>query len=212
MVFPLYESKYSRRPLWPVEFSIRTSDLRRAIEQLKVNRGKYNDSDFVDIVITDSAARFTAVGTESEEPVEGKHLGSLRMPLKLVDTISEQLGTFKKSTVPFKCSPGVIKIESWTIRNEAIELNPKLERGDKPANRSLNAGHISAQHATHGERTRTRRARDQSTRCEADARFCGSAGRQALGAIRGLRKRVARLAGNTCRGCGSPAREVRSLI
>ena len=24
---------------------------------------------------------------------------------------------------------GVIKIESWTIRNEAIELNPKLERG-----------------------------------------------------------------------------------
>ncbi|HEV2730928.1 MAG TPA: hypothetical protein VGV15_12920, partial [Terriglobales bacterium] len=62
----------------PVEFVIRTADLRRAMDQLKVNRGQRNDSDFVDILVSECAATFRAVGTETEEPANGNRPGSVR--------------------------------------------------------------------------------------------------------------------------------------
>ena len=105
-----------------VEFIIRTADLRRAMDQLKVNRGKRADSDLVDIVVSENAATFRAVGTETEEPVNGKQPGSVRVPLKTIDAINKVVGTFKKTELTFYCDPGIIKIESWSVKHPDIEL------------------------------------------------------------------------------------------
>jgi hypothetical protein len=85
----------------PVEFVVQTDDLRQATDQLKANRGKFSDTDFVDILVSESVAIFRAVGTEAETPVEGKGPGSVRAPLKIVYKISEALATLKTKRLGF---------------------------------------------------------------------------------------------------------------
>jgi len=106
----------------PVEFIIRTSDLRQATSQLKANRGKRTETDFVDILVSECAATFRSVGTETEVPVDGKIPGSVRIPLRIVDKINSTVKTMKKTELPFHCESGVIKIGSWSVKHPDIEL------------------------------------------------------------------------------------------
>lgn len=106
----------------PVEFIIRTSDLRQATNQLKANRGKRTETDFVDILVSECAATFRSVGTETEVPVNGKIPGSVRIPLRIVDKINSTVKTMKKEELPFHCEPGIIKIGSWSVKHPDIEL------------------------------------------------------------------------------------------
>ena len=105
-----------------VEFVIRPSDLRQATSQLKANRGEHSDSDFVDILVSECAATFRSVGTETEVPVEGKRPGSVRLPLRIVDAIKKVVPTFKKKELPFQCEPGIVRIGSWSVKHPDIEL------------------------------------------------------------------------------------------
>ncbi len=105
-----------------VEFVIRTTDLRRATSQLKANRGQRKETDFVDILVSECAATFRAVGTETEEPVDGKRPGSVRVPLRIVDKINQTVRTMKTKELAFQCDPGVIKIGSWSVKHPDIEL------------------------------------------------------------------------------------------
>lgn len=105
-----------------VEFTIHAADLRRALDQLKANRGKRKDTDSVDILVSECAATFRAVGTETEEPVNGSQPGSVRAPLKTMDAISKVLNTFKKKQLILRCDPGVIKVETFSVRHPDIEL------------------------------------------------------------------------------------------
>jgi hypothetical protein len=106
----------------PVEFVIQTADLRQATDQLKANRGKHTGSDFVDILVSESVAIFRAVGTESEVPVDGKHPGSVRVPLRIVDKINDAVTTLKTKELTFHCEPGIIKIGSFSLKHHDIEL------------------------------------------------------------------------------------------
>ena len=106
----------------PVEFIIRTSDLRQATSQLKANRGKRTETDFVDILVSECAATFRSVGTEIEVPVNGKIPGAVRIPLRIVDKINSTVKTMKKKELPFHCEPGIIKIGSWSVKHPDIEL------------------------------------------------------------------------------------------
>jgi hypothetical protein len=106
----------------PVEFVVQAADLRQATNQLKANRGKYNDSDFVDILVSESVAIFRAVGTESEVPVDGKRPGSVRVPLKIVHKIGEALTTLKTKELAFHCEPGIIKVGTFSLKHPEIEL------------------------------------------------------------------------------------------
>jgi hypothetical protein len=105
-----------------VEFVVQTSDLRQATNQLKANRGVYNDSDFVDIEVSENVAIFRAVGTESEAPVEGNGPGSVRVPLRIVDKIAEALTTVRSERLPFHCEKGLIKVGTFSLRHREIKL------------------------------------------------------------------------------------------
>ncbi len=122
----------------PVEFVITTLNLRQATDQLKANRGAYSQSDFVDISVSESAAIFRAVGTESEAPVNGKIPGSVRVPLRTLEKITQAVNTFKKKDLSFHCKPGVIKIGTWSVKSPDIKAGTIPEqRLALPINLSL---------------------------------------------------------------------------
>ncbi|HEV2278693.1 MAG TPA: hypothetical protein VGS02_10985 [Acidobacteriaceae bacterium] len=106
----------------PVEFTIPNSELRQAIEQLKANRGTYSDTDFVDIVISESSALFHAVGTESEAAVNGTAAGNIRVPLRVIDKIAGALSTMKQEELTVHCVPGLIRVGKFSVKHDDIEL------------------------------------------------------------------------------------------
>ena len=106
----------------PVEFTIRMSDLRLAASQLKVNRGEYTESDTVDILVSECAATFRAVGTETEVPVEGKRPGSVRLSLKSLQNIKKVALSFKKTALRLKFEPGTAWIETFSQTHPDIEI------------------------------------------------------------------------------------------
>lgn len=106
----------------PVEFVIHASDLRQALKQLKANRGKFHESDFVDVLVSGCAATFRSVGTEAEVPVDGKRPGAARIPLRIVDKMNREVKTLKTKELPFLCEPGRIKVGSWSVTHPDIEL------------------------------------------------------------------------------------------
>lgn len=67
-----------------VEFVIHLSDMRKAAKQLSLNREGFGDTDCVDLLVSSIAATFRSIGTEAEVPVNGKHPGTVRLPLKLL--------------------------------------------------------------------------------------------------------------------------------
>jgi len=106
-----------------VEFTVRASDLRQATQELTANRGKYSSSDFVDILVSESAALLRAVGTESEAPITGAVPGSVRVPLRILGKINEALSTQKEKEVTFHCEPGVIQIGKFSVKHPEIQLH-----------------------------------------------------------------------------------------
>ena len=105
-----------------VEFVIRPADLKRATKQVTVNRGEYLGTDSADILISEYVATFRAVGTESEVPVNGRHPGTVRIPLKIWDQIERASRTFKGKELTFTCEPGVVRIGNWCAKHPDIEL------------------------------------------------------------------------------------------
>ena len=105
-----------------VEFIVETAELRLATSQLKANRGQCKDSDFVDVLVSECAATFRAVGTETEVPVEGKVPGSVRVPLRIVDNINRAVKSFKNKKLAFYCEAGAIRVGSFSVKHPDIEL------------------------------------------------------------------------------------------
>jgi hypothetical protein len=105
-----------------VEFVVQTADLRQATSQLKANRGEHSDTDFVDILVSECAATFRAIGTETEVPVNGKHPGSVRVPLRIVNALNRAVRTFKTKELDFRCEPGAIKVGTFSVKHPDIEL------------------------------------------------------------------------------------------
>jgi hypothetical protein len=114
-----------------VEFTVLISDLRLAASQLRVNRGEYRESDTVDILVSECAATFRAVGTETEVPIEGGHPGSVRLSLKALQNIKKVAFSFKKKRVRLKFEPRTVWIETFSQTHPDIELgglpDPQLQ-------------------------------------------------------------------------------------
>ena len=112
----------------PVEFRIFASDLRQAVEQLKANRGAYVDTDFVDIVVSSATALFHAVGTESEMRVDGTAPGSVRVPLRVLNEVSEAFATGNKGELPVKCERRFIKVGTRPFNHPEITISKAPKR------------------------------------------------------------------------------------
>ena len=105
-----------------VEFTVRPSDLRQATNELKVNRGEQGQNDFVDILVSACVATFRSIGTETEIPVDGKQPGSVRLPLRCIDSIKKVLPSFKKKELTFVWEPGIVRVGAWSLKHPDIEL------------------------------------------------------------------------------------------
>jgi hypothetical protein len=57
-----------------------------------------------------------------KRPVTGNHPGSVRAPLKTLDSIGKLLHTFKKKQLTLRCELELIKIETFSVKNPDIEL------------------------------------------------------------------------------------------
>jgi hypothetical protein len=67
----------------PIEFTVRTEDLKRSARQLQVNRGEFKDTDVADLIVSASTLEMKAVGTETCIAADGKQPGEARLPLKV---------------------------------------------------------------------------------------------------------------------------------
>jgi hypothetical protein len=90
------------------------AELRLAACQLKVNRGEYIESDTVHILVSECVATFSAVGTQTEVPVEGKRPGAVRFSLKTLQNIKKIAPTFKKKHITLRFEPGIVWIETFS--------------------------------------------------------------------------------------------------
>jgi hypothetical protein len=104
------------------EVTIKTKDLRRAIREIGVNRGRHSETDFTDILVSEFSATFRSVGTETEVPVNGIEPGSARVPFAVLKRLARVVGTFKGNELRIICEPGCLKVERFAIKHPDIEL------------------------------------------------------------------------------------------
>ena len=85
----------------PIEFTVRTDDLKRAARQLQMNRGEFKDTDIADLVVSASVLEMKAVGTESSIAANGKQTGSARLPLKVFVRVVDMAKSYhqRESTI-----------------------------------------------------------------------------------------------------------------
>lgn len=105
-----------------VEFATRTTDLKKAIREIGVNRESHSATDSTDILVSKSNAIFRSVGTEADLPVHGSHLGSVRVPFIVLEKMAGVLGTFKKDELKILCEPGCLKTGTFAIKHPDIKL------------------------------------------------------------------------------------------
>jgi hypothetical protein len=105
-----------------VEFVIRLSELRKAHKALLCNRGEFKETDCVDILVSECAATFRAVGTTHEAPVGGNFPGPVRVPLKTLKQLVQAAGTFRKPDLKVHFEPGIVRVERFTIRDPDVAL------------------------------------------------------------------------------------------
>ena len=122
MHYPHYIYQKAREATMPVEFAIPFSDFHQAIEQLNANRGAHTETDVVNIVVSETAALFHALGTEYEAQVNGIHTGSVQIPLSVLNRVRETFSTHKKKDMPVRCERGMINIGAQTVRHPQIAL------------------------------------------------------------------------------------------
>jgi len=102
-----------------VDFTIRRDDLKQAIKQLQANRGRDARTDAVNVLVSEYAVTFRAVGTEVEYPVHGISPGSAKLPLPVLDRIC---GMRTGKELQLHISEGVIVCGAATVRHEGISL------------------------------------------------------------------------------------------
>ena len=73
----------------PVEFTVRTDDLKRATKQLQLDRQEFADSDFADLKVSASMVDLKAIGTATSIAANGKQTGTARLPLRVLVRVVE---------------------------------------------------------------------------------------------------------------------------
>jgi len=100
-------------------FVIRRGDLRRALKEIQVNRGRYNNTDLLYLLVSECAATFRATGTESEYPVHGISPGTAQLPIAVLDRI---LTMRASNELELRITEGAVLCGKAAVRHEAITL------------------------------------------------------------------------------------------
>ena len=102
-----------------VEFTIRRSDLRRALRELQANRGPKGKADIVSILVSEYAATFRAPGTDSEHPVNGVAPGVAHLPIAVLDRI---MGMRSANELDLRFTDGAVLCGKATVRHEEVKV------------------------------------------------------------------------------------------
>jgi hypothetical protein len=94
----------------PIEFTVRTEDLKRAARQLQVNRDEFKDTDVADLVVSPSTLEMKAVGTETCIAANGKQPGAARLPLKIFAKLIDMAKTYHQRESTILVDDGYAKV------------------------------------------------------------------------------------------------------
>jgi hypothetical protein len=107
----------------PIEFRVRTEDLKRVARQLEATRGQFKTTDVADLVVSTSVLELTAVGTETAIAIDGKVTGSARLPMLMLVKMAETARTYHQKEVSVTVDNGFTRINRTTTRHPEITLN-----------------------------------------------------------------------------------------
>jgi hypothetical protein len=114
-----------------VEFTIRLSDLQKATKKLSINRRSFKETDSADLLVSECAVTFRAIGTSTEEPVRGISPGTVRLPLRILAKVVGVAKSYNKIELSFRFEQGVVRVEKFSLNHPDITLgilpNPKFE-------------------------------------------------------------------------------------
>jgi hypothetical protein len=94
----------------PIEFTVRTDDLRRAVKQLQVTRGQFADTDSADLTVSAFTLGVKAVGTETTLAANGKQSGTARLPLKILVRVADLAKTYHQRESTILIDEGYAKV------------------------------------------------------------------------------------------------------
>ena len=102
-----------------VVFVIRRVDLSRALKELQANRGRNSKTDLVYLLVSECAATFRALGTESEYPVHGISPGAAQLPISVLEGVLIMRTTHE---LELRITEGAVLCGKAVLRNESIAL------------------------------------------------------------------------------------------
>jgi hypothetical protein len=94
----------------PVEFTVRTDDLKRATKQLQLDRQEFADSDFADLTVSASMVDLKAIGTATSIAANGKQTGTARLPLRVLVRVVDVARTYKQKESTILIDQGFAKV------------------------------------------------------------------------------------------------------
>ena len=94
----------------PVEFTVRTDDLKRATKQLQLDRQEFADSDFADLTVSASMVDLKAIGTSTSIAANGKQTGTVRLPLRVLVRVVDVARTYKQKETTILIDQGFAKV------------------------------------------------------------------------------------------------------
>ena len=102
-----------------VVFTIRRADAKRAPKQIQANRGREGKDDLIHVLVSEYAATFRAVGTESEWPVHGISPGAAQLPIPVFEKAIDMRST---NELQLRITDGAIVCGKASVRHEAVTL------------------------------------------------------------------------------------------
>jgi hypothetical protein len=95
------------------------------MRQLEANRGEFNDTDVVDLVVSPTDLTIKALGTETCIVAESKQSGDARLPLSLLVKIVGMAGSYKEPRTTILLDDKSAKVGRSKVRHPEISVGKR---------------------------------------------------------------------------------------
>lgn len=102
-----------------VVFTIRRADAKRALKQIQASRGREGKEDLIQVLVSEYAATFRAVGTQSECPVHGISPGTAQVPIPVFEKALDMRTT---NELQLRTTDGAIFSGKSSVRHAAVTV------------------------------------------------------------------------------------------
>lgn len=102
-----------------VIFTIRRADAKRALKEIRANRGREGNDDLIHVLVSEYAVTFRAVGTESECPVHGIGPGTAQLPIPIFERAIDMRTT---NELQIRITDGAIYCGKAVVRHGGVTV------------------------------------------------------------------------------------------